>query len=336
VEIARGLVHEPRIFFLDEPTTGLDPVSRMAVWEMLRKIKRERDLTVLITTHYMDEADKLCDRIAIVDHGKLVVLDSPMTLKASIPATTCWKFLRHCACRLGGTTATAAARGSPSPSKASVSHLHPQWSSHDTALIATAAEAAITVQSLSVKSTTLDDVFVHYTGHGPARCAAGAGGRATSASSCRGESSSRCIAPGPSSSANCGGFRRRPVPHRLFAAVPARPAGHSGLRVRRQRETPGRRRRRSRSRRAGCEGARARIGGPRPTQRRSTLSSYSDEGDALQALRTGKVNGILTIPPDFSRRSLADQAPRVALIADNTDNFVAAALAGTMNGWWRR
>src|SRR5256714_3440607 len=85
VEIARGLVHEPRVFFLDEPTTGLDPVSRTAVWEMLQKIKQQRDLTVLITTHYMDEADKLCDRIAIVDHGKLVALDSPLTLKASIP-----------------------------------------------------------------------------------------------------------------------------------------------------------------------------------------------------------------------------------------------------------
>src|SRR5438128_5176732 len=85
VEIARGLVHEPRVFFLDEPTTGLDPVSRTAVWEMLQRIKSQRDLTILITTHYMDEADKLCDRIAIVDHGKLVALDSPLTLKASIP-----------------------------------------------------------------------------------------------------------------------------------------------------------------------------------------------------------------------------------------------------------
>src|SRR5882762_4617894 len=74
VEIARGLVHEPRIFFLDEPTTGLDPVSRVAVWAMLKKIKGERDLTVLLTTHYMDEADKLCDRIAIVDHGDLKAL----------------------------------------------------------------------------------------------------------------------------------------------------------------------------------------------------------------------------------------------------------------------
>ena len=85
VEIARGLVHEPRVFFLDEPTTGLDPVSRTAVWEMLQKVKGERDLTVLLTTHYMDEADRLCDRVAIVDHGKLVALDTPAALKASIP-----------------------------------------------------------------------------------------------------------------------------------------------------------------------------------------------------------------------------------------------------------
>ena len=85
VEIARGLVHEPRVFFLDEPTTGLDPVSRTAVWEMLQKIKGERDLTVLLTTHYMDEADRLCDRLAIVDHGTLVALDTPAALKASIP-----------------------------------------------------------------------------------------------------------------------------------------------------------------------------------------------------------------------------------------------------------
>ena len=85
LEIARGLVHQPKIFFLDEPTTGLDPVSRVSVWEMLSRLKKERDLTVLLTTHYMDEADKLCDRIAIVDHGKLVALDSPLKLKASIP-----------------------------------------------------------------------------------------------------------------------------------------------------------------------------------------------------------------------------------------------------------
>jgi ABC-2 type transport system ATP-binding protein len=84
LEIARGLVHHPKIFFLDEPPTGLDPVSRVAVWEMLSRLKRERDLTILVTTHYMDEADKLCDRIAIVDKGKLAALDSPAKLKASV------------------------------------------------------------------------------------------------------------------------------------------------------------------------------------------------------------------------------------------------------------
>ena len=67
---ARGLVHSPQILFLDEPTTGLDPVSRTNVWEMIRTLRSKSELTILITTHYMDEADKLCDRIAIVDRRK--------------------------------------------------------------------------------------------------------------------------------------------------------------------------------------------------------------------------------------------------------------------------
>ena len=102
VEIARGLVHEPKIFFLDEPTTGLDPVSRVNVWEMLTRIKAERQLTILITTHYMDEADKLCDRIAIVDHGHLVALDSPLKLKASVPGRTCSRRASPSRPRTGG------------------------------------------------------------------------------------------------------------------------------------------------------------------------------------------------------------------------------------------
>ncbi len=86
LEIARGLVHSPKILFLDEPTTGLDPVSRTAVWEMINKLKKAASLTILLTTHYMDEADRLCDRIAIVDHGQLVALDTPTKLKDSVPA----------------------------------------------------------------------------------------------------------------------------------------------------------------------------------------------------------------------------------------------------------
>src|SRR6202051_1086215 len=87
LEIARGLVHSPKIMFLDEPTTGLDPVSRTAVWEMINKLKETSGLTILLTTHYMDEADRLCDRIAIVDHGQLVALDTPTKLKDSVPGT---------------------------------------------------------------------------------------------------------------------------------------------------------------------------------------------------------------------------------------------------------
>ncbi len=85
LEIARGLVHSPKIMFLDEPTTGLDPVSRAHVWEMIRSLRDRSELTILLTTHYMDEADKLCDRIAIVDHGKLAALDTPTRLKDNVP-----------------------------------------------------------------------------------------------------------------------------------------------------------------------------------------------------------------------------------------------------------
>jgi ABC-2 type transport system ATP-binding protein len=165
VEIARGLVHEPKIFFLDEPTTGLDPVSRVAVWEMIKKIKEERDLTVLLTTHYMDEADRLCDRIAIVDHGKLVALDSPLKLKASIPSQNAIE-VSFSKVPEGWTERLKAL-----PHVQSVTnedHIFRIATSDGPAttmaLVAATEAAGVTVHSLAVKSTTLDDVFVHYTG----------------------------------------------------------------------------------------------------------------------------------------------------------------------------
>src|ERR1700690_187223 len=130
LEIARGLVHSPRIFFLDEPTTGLDPVSRVAVWEMLTNIKSHRQLTILITTHYMDEADRLCDRIAIVDHGKLVALDTPPALKDSVP---------------GSDVIEAQFENAPAA-----------WGQR--------LRAGSAFNARSVQNPTLDDVFVHYPG----------------------------------------------------------------------------------------------------------------------------------------------------------------------------
>ena len=166
LEIARGLVHEPKIFFLDEPTTGLDPVSRVAVWEMLSRLKKERDLTILVTTHYMDEADKLCDRIAIIDHGNLVALDSPLKLKASIPGKNVIEV------SFSAVPAGWLERLQALPEVAEVKaddHVFRLSSNNGprttVALMEAARDAGIAVASLSVQSTTLDDVFVHYTGH---------------------------------------------------------------------------------------------------------------------------------------------------------------------------
>jgi ABC-2 type transport system ATP-binding protein len=83
LEIARGLLHAPRVLFLDEPTVGLDPQTRASIWEYINDLKQREDITIFLTTHYMDEAEN-CDRIAIVDHGKIVVLDTPEALKASV------------------------------------------------------------------------------------------------------------------------------------------------------------------------------------------------------------------------------------------------------------
>jgi len=165
VEIARGLVHEPRIFFLDEPTTGLDPVSRVAVWEMLRKIKRERDLTVLLTTHYMDEADKLCDRIAIVDHGALKALDSPLRLKTAVSgkATLEVGFGDPPAGWLGRLSALPAVENAGGDDR--IARLTTNAGPATTlAVLELSAQAGVQVQSLSVNATSLDDVFVHFTG----------------------------------------------------------------------------------------------------------------------------------------------------------------------------
>jgi len=166
LEIARGLVHEPRIFFLDEPTTGLDPVSRAAVWNMLAKLKRERDLTIIITTHYMDEADKLCDRIAIVDHGKLVALDTPPKLKATVPGKNVLEI--SFASQPPGWLETVKALPSISEAKASGHSMRLTTDNGPRAtleVMEAARQAGVAVDALSVQSTTLDDLFVHYTGH---------------------------------------------------------------------------------------------------------------------------------------------------------------------------
>jgi ABC-2 type transport system ATP-binding protein len=165
LEIARGLVHSPKILFLDEPTTGLDPVSRTNVWEMIRNLREKSNLTILLTTHYMEEADKLCERVAIVDHGKLAALDSPAKLKDSVPGTDAVEaeFERapvNWAEQLG-----LLAQAAGVAQHDGVYHI----ASHDgpstvAALMDLARAKGVVVRKVTVQSTTLDDVFLHYTG----------------------------------------------------------------------------------------------------------------------------------------------------------------------------
>jgi ABC-2 type transport system ATP-binding protein len=167
LEIARGLMHSPKILFLDEPTTGLDPVSRTHVWGMIEHLRDEEKLTILLTTHYMDEADKLCDRIAIVDHGQLKALDSPSKLKESVPgndvveaefehAPEDWLDQLR---KLDAVEEVQARDGTVRLSST-------EGPRTIGALMELARARGVVVKRVSVASTTLDDVFLHYTGRG--------------------------------------------------------------------------------------------------------------------------------------------------------------------------
>jgi ABC-2 type transport system ATP-binding protein len=165
LEIARGLIHSPQILFLDEPTTGLDPVSRINVWEMIRQLREESQLTILLTTHYMDEADKLCDRIAIVDHGKLAALDTPGNLKDQVPGTDTIEAEFTNAPQNWTEQLGTLAHATKVTQHEGLTHI----ASNDgpatvAALMDLARVQHVAVKKVTVQSTTLDDVFMHFTG----------------------------------------------------------------------------------------------------------------------------------------------------------------------------
>jgi ABC-2 type transport system ATP-binding protein len=181
LEIARGLVHDPQILFLDEPTTGLDPVSRISVWEMIKVLRSHQGRTLFLTTHYMDEADRLCDRVAIVDRGQIVALDTPVALKSSVPGASRIELqfdpdLPEGIADLERLPSAQSVRALGSGTYRISSDRGPASAQE---LIALARERKLELKSLSVVSTSLDDVFLHYTGHGLAETADnGAGGGA--------------------------------------------------------------------------------------------------------------------------------------------------------------
>jgi ABC-2 type transport system ATP-binding protein len=158
LEIARGLLHAPRVLFLDEPTVGLDPQTRASIWRYINELRRREDITIFMTTHYMDEAE-YCDRIAIIDQGRIVVTDTPEALKASV----------------GKDRVQISTDDDP----AAMTALHERFDvtpvlAEGQVTFAVAggegfvprlfAELGVPIRSVSVSRPSLDDVFMSYTG----------------------------------------------------------------------------------------------------------------------------------------------------------------------------
>ncbi|MFZ0973777.1 MAG: ATP-binding cassette domain-containing protein [Solirubrobacteraceae bacterium] len=158
LEIARGLMHSPRVLFLDEPTIGLDPQTRRSIWEYIGELKEREDITIFMTTHYMDEAE-WCDRIAIMDHGEIVALDSPETLKAGVGTD-------RIAIQTDDDAAAIAALADrfgieARMSEGAVTFGVPEGEQFVPRLF---AELGIPIKAVHVSRPTLDDVFMSYTG----------------------------------------------------------------------------------------------------------------------------------------------------------------------------
>jgi ABC-2 type transport system ATP-binding protein len=162
--IARALIHEPQVIFLDEPTVGLDPQTRLSLWEILRVLHNE-GRTIVMTTHYMDEADKLCDRIAIVDRGELLELDTPAALKARAPGGT----LVELTLSGDATTVVDAARGVEGVLRAEATGQTLRvYSDRGGRVISPVIDAAertgVTVTNISLTEPSLETLFVARTG----------------------------------------------------------------------------------------------------------------------------------------------------------------------------
>lgn len=158
LELARGLLHNPRILFLDEPTLGLDPQTREHIWQYIENLVKTEKVTVIITTHYMEEADQLCDRVAIIDHGHIIALDSPASLKS----------------KMGGEVVKLQTE---SPKLDQIEKLDYVLSvkkgKNSTVLTVKDANSHLQeilsmvghVESVEIRTPTLNDVFLQYTGH---------------------------------------------------------------------------------------------------------------------------------------------------------------------------
>jgi ABC-2 type transport system ATP-binding protein len=163
LELGRGLIHYPKVLFLDEPTVGLDPQTRDHIWRYIKELKQTHDITVVLTTHYMDEADRLSDRIAIMDHGKIVILDSPAKLKETLEGDVIAikanniEALSELVSKWFGLNKTRVIDGTLEITVPNGKTVMPR-------IIELATQNNIYVESLILREPNLEDVFLHYTG----------------------------------------------------------------------------------------------------------------------------------------------------------------------------
>ncbi len=163
LEIARGLLHQPKVLFLDEPTIGLDPQTRNYIWDYIKKLNKEKKITIILTTHYMDEADKLCDNLAIMNKGKIVASGNPKNLKEAI----------------GGDVITIQSRENHKLKEkleklswikevkehdGSITISLKNAEKHVAEIVKISDKNRIAISSISIHEPTLEDVFLHFTG----------------------------------------------------------------------------------------------------------------------------------------------------------------------------
>ena len=327
LEIARGLVHNPRIFFLDEPTTGLDPVSRVAVWEMLNHLKNTRNLTMLITTHYMDEADRLCDRIAIVDHGKLVALDTPMALKESVPGDNVVEVqFTHESAAVAGAAETAGRRDRGGiEERRHVPAAHLQRLAHHHAVGGDGEQAR--------RNHQVPERAEHHA----RRCLRALHGAPASRRTGQGAGLHHAAAPGDATMKRMMAIVEREM--RKFFRSPALMMVSMMLPLVQLVILGNAFGGKIRGARMGVvdydRGSQAlkiqeAFNAIAVNIRTFTTVAYNDEQKAREDVRTGKIDGAVIIPAQYSRRVLAGDSPAIGLVVDNSDQTMSASLEAEM------
>ncbi len=163
LEIARGMMHRPKVLFLDEPTLGLDAQTRRVIWEHIRKLNREYKITIILTTHYMEEADSLCNRVAIVDHGRILASGTTDKLKESLGGDVITLRVDNSA-KMASLARKVKGVRKVKVRDGTVSVTMPNAGRNIPNILKCAEKSKIEVESVDIHKPTLEDVFIHFTG----------------------------------------------------------------------------------------------------------------------------------------------------------------------------